>query len=154
VPVIAYGPDYTTELDRGTIDLLDNQVDQTTGTIKLKASFPNTATRLWPGNFVNGRLIVDTRHHGVTVPSAAVRFGPRGNFAWRVRPDRTVEVRNVTVVQAFNGRTLVSRGLAAGDEVVTEGHFLLEPGKPVEIIDREAPDTGPQAGPDSATDPG
>jgi multidrug efflux system membrane fusion protein len=154
VPVIAYGPDFSTELDRGSIDLLDNQVDQTTGTIKLKASFPNAALRLWPGNFINGRLIVDTRQHGVTIPSAAVRFGPRGNFVWVVRPDRTVELRTVAVVQAFNGRTLVSRGLASGDEVVTEGHFLLENGKAVEIIGREAPASSPQAGPNAATDPG
>ena len=88
IPVVALAQDDVTELDHGTVDLVDNVVDQSTGTIKLKASFPNTALTLWPGNFVNGRLVVDTRHDGVTVPAAAVRHGPRCDFAWVVRPDQ------------------------------------------------------------------
>jgi multidrug efflux system membrane fusion protein len=89
VPVVADAADNTTELDRGTIHFVDNQVDQTTGTIKLKASFPNSQLRLWPGNFVNGRLMVDTRHQGLTVPSEAVRHGPGTDFVWVVRSDKT-----------------------------------------------------------------
>src|SRR5262249_55410663 len=121
VPVVALAEDGRTELDRGSIDLVDNQVDQATGTIKLKASFPNTALKLWPGNFVNGRIIVDTHKNGVTVAVAAVRHGPRGDFVFIVDGDqtgggkRTAKVKPVTVGQVFGGRALIERGLAAGD---------------------------------------
>ena len=84
VPVIALAQDDTTELDRGSADVVDNMVDQTTGTIKLKANFPNANLKLWPGNFVNGRLIVDTRHDGVTVPVGSGAPRP----ALRLRLDR------------------------------------------------------------------
>jgi membrane fusion protein, multidrug efflux system len=134
IPVIAFAADGTTRLDRGKIDLVDNQVDQTTGTIKMKASFPNAELRLWPGDFVNGRLIVDTRRNSVTVPSAAIRHGPRGDYVWLVREDGAVELRGVTSGQAANGRTLVERGLAARDQVVTDGHFLLEPGSKIDVV--------------------
>jgi len=140
VPVVALGVDDTTVLDRGTIDLIDNQVDQATGTIKLKASFPNEGLKLWPGNFLNGRLTVDTRKEALTLPSAAVRHGPRGDFAWVVKPDMTVEPRTVTVGQAFGGRTLIERGLARNDRVVIEGWFRLENGAKVEIT-RTVPST-------------
>jgi multidrug efflux system membrane fusion protein len=138
VPVIALAQDDTTELDRGTADVVDNQVDQTTGTIKLKANFPNTALKLWPGNFVNGRLVVDTRHDGVTVPSVAVRHGPRCDFAWVVRPDHTAATRCVTVGQTFADRTLIEKGLAAGAEVVVDGQYRLDEGSKVEITHRPA----------------
>src|SRR5437667_7240010 len=102
-PVTALGTDNTTELDHGVINLVDNQVDQTTGTIKLKATFPNQALKLWPGNFVNGRITVDTRRMAVTVPSIAVRHGPRGDFVWLAKPDQTAAVRGVVVGQVFGG---------------------------------------------------
>ena len=130
--VTAHGPDGVAQLDRGKVELVDNQVDPTTGTIKLKASFPNTELRLWPGNFVNGRIVVDTRQ-GLTVPSVAVRRGPRGDFVWTVRQDKTVEAKGVQVVQAFGGRTLIERGVTRGDQVVTDGYFRLENGTRVEI---------------------
>jgi multidrug efflux system membrane fusion protein len=134
IPVIAFAADGTTQLDRGKVDLVDNQVDQTTGTIKLKASFPNAELRLWPGDFVNGRLIVDTRRNGVVVPSAALRHGPRGDYVWLVRADGTVEARRVTSGQIADGRTLIDQGLAVGDRVVTDGHFLLEAGSRIEVV--------------------
>jgi multidrug efflux system membrane fusion protein len=136
VPVIALAQDDTTELDRGSADVVDNMVDQTTGTIKLKANFPNKALKLWPGNFVNGRLIVDTRHDGVTVPSVAVRHGPRCDFAWIVRPDNTAVTRCVTVGQTFADRTLIEKGLAKGAEVVVDGQYRLDEGSKVEITHR------------------
>jgi len=139
IPVVAFAADGTTQLDRGKINIVDNQVDQATGTLKLKASFPNAELRLWPGDFTNGRLIVETRDKGLTVPSASVRHGPRGDFVWLVRPNGTVEVRAVVVGQAFAGRTLIERGLAARDQVVTEGHFLLEVDSRVEIVKVEPP---------------
>jgi multidrug efflux system membrane fusion protein len=136
VPVVALAQDNTTELDRGTTDVVDNMVDQTTGTIKLKASFPNVALKLWPGNFVNGRLIVDTRQDAVTVPSVAVRHGPRCDFAWIVRPDQTAATRCVTVGQTFADRALIEKGLAKGAEVVVDGQYRLDEGSKVEITHR------------------
>jgi multidrug efflux system membrane fusion protein len=131
-PVTALGPD-STELDRGVIHLIDNQVDQTTGTIKLKASFPNVALKMWPGNFVNGRVTVDTRQAAVTVPAIAVRHGPRGDFVWIARPDQTAAFRPVTVGQVFGGRALIERGVAKDEQVVTEGYYRLENGSRIEI---------------------
>jgi membrane fusion protein, multidrug efflux system len=137
VPVVAMAADDRTRLDEGTIDLVDNQVDQTTGTIKLKASFPNKDLHLWPGNFVNGRIVVDERKAGVTVPAAALRHGPRGDFIWVVSHEQKAELRNVTAGQAIDGRVLIERGLKPGEQVVTDGHFRLEAGVSVEVIKRE-----------------
>lgn len=137
IPVIALAADERTRLDEGTIDLVDNQVDQSTGTIKLKASFPNNDLHLWPGNFVNGRIVVDERKAAVTVPAAALRHGPRGDFMWVVSQDHKAELRIVTAGQAIDGRVLIERGLKPGEQVVTDGHFRLEAGVPVEIINHE-----------------
>ena len=123
VPVTAYAPDDTTLLDRGTVELVDNTVDQGTGTIKLKASFPNIDTHLWPGNFVNGKLVVQTLHDAVTVPAPALRHGPRGDFVWLVRADSTVVSKGVTAGQTDGGRVLIERGLDKGARVVTQGYF-------------------------------
>ncbi len=146
VPVVAYAADFKTELDRGTIDLVDNLVDQTTGMIKLKASFPNNGLHLWPGDFVNGKLIVDVHHQGLTVPSAALRHGPNGDFVWIVRDDNTTHIQNVRVRQSADGRALIEQNLRPGQRVVTEGHFLLENGRRVEIIGSGQP-ASPQAEP-------
>lgn len=137
VPVAAYAPDDTTLLDRGTVELVDNTVDQGTGTIKLKASFPNADTRLWPGNFVNGKLVVETRHDAVTVPTSALRHGPRGDFVWIVRPDSTVATKGVVAGQAEGGRVLIERGLERGARVVTQGHFRLDENTKVEVAEEE-----------------
>jgi multidrug efflux system membrane fusion protein len=143
LPVIALAQDDKTELDRGTIDLVDNQVDPSTGTIKLKASFPNTALKLWPGNFITGRLIVDTKRAAVTVPSSAVRHGPRGDFVWVVRSDKRAEFRSVTLGQAFGGRTLIDSGLAHGEEVVVDGYYRLENGTQVQTSPAVQQPAGP-----------
>jgi multidrug efflux system membrane fusion protein len=144
IPVVALAADSATELDRGSINLVDNQVDPSTGTIKLKASFPNEQLRLWPGNFVKGKLVVTVHRQGLTVPVAAIRHGPRGDFVWVVQQDKTVQARDIDVTQTSGGRTLVTRGLRAGEQVVTEGNFLLDNGR---LIEFEAPVTrpGPQA---------
>ncbi len=135
IPVIAMAADDHTRLDEGNIDLVDNQVDQSTGTIKLKASFPNKDLHLWPGNFVNGRIVVDEIKDGVTVPTAALRHGPHGDFIWVVSPKQTAESRTVTVGQAIDGRVLIERGLKPGEQVVTDGQFRLEPGSSVDVVD-------------------
>lgn len=139
VPVAAYAPDDTTLLDNGTVDLVDNTVDQGTGTIKLKASFPNKDIRLWPGNFVNGRLVVETKHHAITVPTPALRHGPRGDFVWVLRPDSTVVTKGVTAGQADSGRVVIERGLDAGTRVVTQGHFRLDENAKVEVVAEDSP---------------
>jgi multidrug efflux system membrane fusion protein len=136
VPVVALAQDDRTELDRGTVDVVDNQVDQATGTIKLKANFPNVALKLWPGNFVNGRVIVDTSRDAVTVPSVAVRHGPRCDYAWVVRPDSTAVTRCVTVGQSVADRTMIEKGLAKGAQVVVDGQYRLDEGSKVEITHR------------------
>ena len=151
-PVIALGTDNTTELDRGAINLVDNQVDQTTGTIKLKATFPNQALKLWPGNFVNGRITVETRRMAVTVPAIAVRHGPRGDFVWVAKPDQTAAFRPVGVGQVFGGRTLINRGLAKGEQVVTEGYYRLENGSRIEI--EAAPKTTAPSAQSNTAEPG
>jgi multidrug efflux system membrane fusion protein len=132
-PVAALGPDNTSELDGGVINLVDNQVDQTTGTIKLKGTFPNGALKLWPGNFVNGRITVDIRRGAVTVDAIAVRHGPRGDFVWIAKSDQTAAFRPVGVGQVFGGRALINRGLSRGEQVVTEGYYRLENGSRIEI---------------------
>ena len=146
VPVIAYAPDDTTPLDQGTVELVDNTVDQSTGTIKLKASFPNAELRLWPGNFVNGRLVVDTRRDAVTIPAAALRHGPRGDFVWLVRPDSTAISVGVTAGQADRGRVLIERGLQRGARVVVRGSFRLDDNARVEV-EPEQPVPQPAATP-------
>lgn len=138
-PVSAYDQDNVTELDKGTIELVDNVVDPATGTIKLKASFPNAAQKLWPGNFVNGRITLDVRRDGLTVPAIAVRHGPQGDFVWIVRPDHTAAFRGVGVAQIHDGRALINRGLGNGDRVVVEGYFRLENGARIEIIEDTPP---------------
>jgi multidrug efflux system membrane fusion protein len=146
IPVIALAADDRTKLDEGTIDLVDNQVDQSTGTIKLKASFPNQDLHLWPGNFVNGRIVVDEREAGVTVPAAALRHGPRGDFIWVVTQEHKAELRNVAAGQSIDGRVLIERGLKPGEQVVTDGHFRLEAGVAVEVIKREQDQPRPSNG--------
>ncbi len=138
VPVVAYAPDDSTRLDEGVVELVDNTVDATTGTIKLKASFPNKDLHLWPGNFVNGRLVVERRPNGITVPAAALRHGPRGDFVWLARPDGTAISKGVTSGQASDGRVLIERGLDRGALVVTEGHFRLEDNSRIEIVRNES----------------
>jgi multidrug efflux system membrane fusion protein len=149
--VTALNADSTTELDKGSVDLVDNQVDQTTGTIKLKATFPNAALKLWPGNFVNGRITVETRQAAATVPAIAVRHGPRGDFVWIVKSDQTAAFRPVVVGQVHLGRALIERGVANGEQVVTEGYYRLENGTRIEIDDATKPAPSVQS---RASEPG
>lgn len=132
--VIAYSQDNKFKLDEGTLGLVNNQILQTTGSIQLKANFPNPAHRLWPGELVNARLLVDTRHDGLTVPASVVQQGPNGSYAYVIKPDDTVEVRPVTVAQISEGRALIDSGLAANERVVTDGQYKLQPGTHVVLL--------------------
>jgi membrane fusion protein, multidrug efflux system len=151
--VTALGPDNTSEIDRGIVNLVDNQVDQSTGTIKLKATFQNSALKLWPGNFVNGRITVDTRRNAITVDAVAVRHGPRGDFVWIAKPDMTAAFRPVTVGQVFGGRALINRGVQKGEQVVIDGYYRLENGSRIEI-DRGAPKPAGPSVQTSSSEPG
>ena len=129
--VSAMSEDQTTELDRGTLEAVDNEVDKATGTIKLKASFPNQSFKLWPGNYVYGRVVVDTRRGAITIPSEAIRHGARCDFVWVVNPANVAHTRCITPGQVSGGQTLIERGLAANARVVVDGYYRLQEGAKV-----------------------
>jgi multidrug efflux system membrane fusion protein len=126
------------QIAEGVLDLVDNAVDQTTGTVKLKAEFPNKDKALWPGEFVNAHLVLKAAHNGITVPSVAIQSGPSGSYAYVVKDDSTVERRPITVVQTENNSSLVGSGLQAGERVVTAGQFKLDQGTKVQISENPA----------------
>jgi len=126
--VLATGRDDTNILDTGELAVVDNQIDTTTGTLRLKANFPNPRLRLWPGEFVNTRLLLAVRTNGLVVPASVVQRGPEGSFAFVVQPDDTVAMRAVKVAQIDNGLALIDDGLAAGETVVVDGQYKLQDG--------------------------
>ena len=117
----------------GKLSFLDNTADTTTGTIRLKAEFPNTDKALWPGQFVNVVLTLYEQKDAVVTPSAAVQNGPNGQYVFVVKPDMTVELRNIKVSRAEGDETVVASGLAPGDQVVTAGQLRLAPGSRVSV---------------------
>jgi multidrug efflux system membrane fusion protein len=117
----------------GRLSFIDNSADATTGTIKLKAEFPNTDKALWPGQFVNVVLTLHEEKDAVVAPSAAVQSGPTGQYVFVVKPDSTVELRNITIARAEGDDTVVASGLKAGDQVVTVGQLRLAPGTKVNV---------------------
>ena len=127
-------------IDRGTLRVVDNQVDQTTGTVRLKAEFPNTELRLWPGQFVNVRLLIDTLKQVVVVPTSAVQRGPNGTFVYVVNDDNTVAVRPVVVQKQDETQTVIKSGLDSNERVVTTGFVRLTDGSRISI---GTPDTMP-----------
>ena len=130
-------------IDRGVLRVVDNQVDQTTGTVKLKAEFPNANLQLWPGQFVNIRLLVDTLKQVVVIPTGAVQRGPNGTFVYVVKDDDTVSVRPITVQKQDETQTVISKGLEAPERVVTTGFVRLTDGTRVAIGSGEAPAAQP-----------
>jgi multidrug efflux system membrane fusion protein len=147
-PVVAYSSDDKTELDRGTLLTIDNAIDTATGTIKLKATFPNIASHLWPGQFVNTRLLLGTAKGAVTVPSAAVLHGQDRLYVYLLKPDQTATVRTVEIKGDDGTVAIITSGLSAGETVVTDGQSRLLEGSPVTVI-APAPKSAagsPQAG--------
>jgi len=136
--VEAYSQDNTMKLDEGTLDFIDNEIVQTTGSVRLRANFPNKAHRLWPGELVNAWLLLDTRHNGLTVPAPAVQQGPQGPYVYVINADSTVAVRPVKVAQVSNGQALIDSGLSAGEQVVVDGQYKLQPGIHVTILHGKA----------------
>ncbi len=133
LPVEAYDRTNTTHLASGHVAVLDNVVDTTTGTVKLRAVFDNADGRLFPNQFVNARLLVDTVHGAVLAASSAVQTGPQGQFVYLIKADGTVAVRNVTTGAASATDTVIASGLASGDRVVTDGTEHLRDGSKVMI---------------------
>ena len=134
VSVAAVSRDGQTELDKGTIALIDNQIDQTTGTIRVKATFPNPHNALWPGEFVNARVLVSTEKNALTIPSVAIQRGPNGMFAYVVKNDSTVEMRPLKVGPENAALTVVTEGLKEGDQVVLSNQYRLAPGARVRSV--------------------
>ncbi len=131
--VVAVTRDNQKELARGELTAFDSQIDATTGTIKLKAIFPNQDKKLWPGQFVNARLLVRTEHNALTVPAPAVQLGPNGSFVYKVQADQTVQMQAVTVGQSESNVATITTGLAEGDQVVVDGQSRLQPGSKVQF---------------------
>jgi multidrug efflux system membrane fusion protein len=138
--VFAYSQDGKMQLDQGKLTLVDNEILQTTGSIRLKAQFPNTAHRLWPGELISVRLLVDTRHDGLTVPASVVQQGQQGAYAYVVNPDGGVTIRSIKVAQISQGQALIDAGLSANEQVVVDGQYKLQEGTHVTILHGQAAD--------------
>src|SRR5947207_177108 len=136
--VLAYNQDDTTLLDQGVLGLVNNEILQTTGSIQLKANFANKTHKLWPGELVNARLLVDTRHNGLTVAASAVQQGPNGLYVYVINPDGTVATRPVKVEQISGGQALIDSGIKANEQVVVDGQYKLQPGTHVTILHGQA----------------
>jgi multidrug efflux system membrane fusion protein len=136
--VLAYSQDNTIKLDEGELGLVNNEILQTTGSIQLKANFSNKGNRLWPGELVNARLLLDTRHNGLTIPAAVVQQGPKGPYAWVIKPDNTVAIRQIKVAQISDGQALIDSGLDANEQVVVDGQYKLQPGAHVQLLHGKA----------------
>jgi multidrug efflux system membrane fusion protein len=139
LPVTAYDRTKTVVLDEGTFSTLDNVVDPTTGTVKAKARFPNAHNTLFPSQFVNVRIALQTLHNVTTVPVTAVRTGPQGDFVWILRPDKTVTKRNVTRGPGTPTVTSITEGLSPGERVITEGGDRLTEGGKVTLPTDRSP---------------
>jgi membrane fusion protein, multidrug efflux system len=133
VEVAAYDRDNVVLLSRGTLSTIDNLIDQATATYRLKATFANADEKLWPGQFVNARLLLQTRTNVVVIPPLAVQRGPKGLFTWVVRPNNTVEPRPIKTGPTTADRTIVISGINDGERVVTDGQYKLETGAAVTI---------------------
>jgi multidrug efflux system membrane fusion protein len=130
-------PDGKGLLDTGKVVVIDNQVDQTTGTVKLKGEFPNADLQLWPGQFVNVRVLIDTLRQVVVVPTAAIQRGPDGPFVYVLKNDSTVTVRRVRLTQQDDVQAVVATGLQADERVITTGFGRLTEGAQVTVSSAE-----------------
>ena len=130
--VMAYGDDNKTQLAKGKLTLIDNNIDQATGTIRLKATFANADERLWPGEFVNVRLVLNTQKGVPTVPARTVMDGPTGPFAYVIKDDNTVERRLVEVNGTQDGVSVIGKGLSPGEKIVVDGQYRLTEGARVQ----------------------
>jgi multidrug efflux system membrane fusion protein len=140
---VALSQDDKTQLDTGSLLLVNNQADPSSGTVQLKASFPNAQRRLWPGTFVNVRLVLSTQPDGLTVPLDAVQQGPQGPIVFVVGQDHKVAIHPVLLRQSLNGEALIEKGVSAGETVVVRGQYRLSPGTLVTLADPNDPNAVP-----------
>jgi multidrug efflux system membrane fusion protein len=136
--VVAYSQDNKIKLDEGNLLLVNNEISGTTGTIQLKAEFPNHAHRLWPGQLVNAHLLLETRKNAITVAGSAVQQGQNGAYVYVVMPDQTAALRPVHVAQISEGQALIDQGLKSGDVVVIDGQYRLKEGSRVQELHGKA----------------
>jgi multidrug efflux system membrane fusion protein len=139
VTVVAMDQDNVRALETGKLLLIDNQIDQTTSTIRMKAIFPNTDEQLWPGEFVRAQVLVETLKDAVTIPEAAVQRNSQGLFAWVIKADNTPENRPIQTGPTKNGMTVVRSGLQPGERVVVSGQYRLKPDTKVDIASPQTP---------------
>ncbi|HME23395.1 MAG TPA: efflux RND transporter periplasmic adaptor subunit [Acetobacteraceae bacterium] len=137
---VAYGQDGRTKLGEGTLLLVNNTISQSSGTIQLKVTFPNENRALWPGEFVNVRLVVGVRHDGISVPLSALVQGGSGSLVYVVGADGTVRQRAVKVAEVLDGRALIEQGLQPGETVVTAGQYRLDDGVKIVAVAAGDPD--------------
>jgi multidrug efflux system membrane fusion protein len=128
----AFTRDGLVDLGTGAVQLIDNQINQATGTLKLKAVYPNPSHHLWPNQFVKARVDVSVRKGALVIPSVAVQRGPDGPFVYKVKSDSTVDVARVVLGPLQAETQVIESGLAVGDEIVIEGQYKLRPGAPVD----------------------
>jgi multidrug efflux system membrane fusion protein len=151
VTATALSRDDREQLDQGSVALIDNQIDQTTGTLRVKATLPNKQRRLWPGEFVNVRVQTELRRQVLTMPAAALERGPDGEFTYRVQPDSTIAVAPLTVGEQTGDIVVIEKGLQAGDRVVTSNQYRLQPGSLIRAnaakVAKSAPDAAGGAAP-------
>jgi membrane fusion protein, multidrug efflux system len=138
VKVFAYSQDDKTKLDEGELLLIDNQINQTTGTIRLRATFPNGERLLWPGELVNARLLLKTEPHALTIAAGAVQQGPKGSYVYVINPDQSVQPRPVKVAQIDEGKALIASGLKENEQVVVDGQYKLQAGTHVKVLTGKA----------------
>ncbi|KYK44382.1 efflux RND transporter periplasmic adaptor subunit [Bradyrhizobium diversitatis] len=136
--VIAYSQDNKMKLDEGTLLLVNNEIAGTTGTVQLKAVFPNREHRLWPGQLVNARLLLEIQKDALTVAGSAVQQGPNGSYVYVVTKDQTAALRPVHVAQISDGQALIDQGLKSGDVVVVDGQYRLTEGSRVRELHGKA----------------
>jgi membrane fusion protein, multidrug efflux system len=148
LPVDAYSRDAQTKLATGKLLTIDNQIDPTTGTGRLKAVFDNKDHSLWPNQFVNARLLLETRKNNVVIPAAAIQRGPQGTYVYIVKPDKTVDLRPIQVAMMQGNIAAIENGINPGDVVVTDGQDKLQAGSRIE------PRTGAAQGPRTAQSSG
>ena len=139
LPATALPPTEIGTPSAGRINFIDNAVDPTTGTIKVKGTFPNEDRRLWPGQFVNVTVRLTSDPKALVVPSAAVQTGQQGTFVFVVKPDQTVELRTVAVARIAGDETVLASGVSPGDTVVTDGHLRLVPGSRISVKNSNGP---------------
>jgi membrane fusion protein, multidrug efflux system len=139
VEVTAFSQDNVTALSKGTLLLIDNIVDQASATIRLKAMFANEDGKLWPGDFVNARVLLDVRRDVLVIPAPAIQRGPEGIFTWVVNPQGAVDARPITVGPTTADQTIVTSGLVEGDRVVVNGQYKLRLGSHVTVNESPGP---------------